>query len=118
MTTTEEKLETLFANHDAVRLADTLARNGVPAGAVLDIGEVMTSEHTRHREMLLEEGNYRATGIPVKMSKTKPGLRWAPRAFNLDGAAVLREAGYTDAEIARLQDSGVSPKQRRKGGAE
>ena len=111
-------LEDLFANHDAVRLADTLARNGVPAGAVLDIGEVMTSEHTKHREMLLEDGNYRSTGIPIKMSKTKPRLRWAPRAFNVDGAAILREAGYTEAEIARLQDSGVSPKQRRKGGTQ
>jgi crotonobetainyl-CoA:carnitine CoA-transferase CaiB-like acyl-CoA transferase len=112
------ELESLFADHDAVRLADTLARSGVPAGAVMDVGEVMTSPHTAHREMLLEEGSYRGTGIPVKMSKTKPRLRWAPRAFNVDGAEVLREAGYSDAEIEKLQAGGISPRQRRKGGGE
>lgn len=112
------ELESLFANHDAVTLADQLARNGVPAGAVLDVGEVMASPHTKHRAMVLEDGEYRSTGIPVKMSKTKPGLRWAPRRFNTDGPAVLREAGYTDAEIAKLQDSGICPKERRKGGGE
>ncbi|MFZ9449556.1 MAG: CaiB/BaiF CoA transferase family protein, partial [Alphaproteobacteria bacterium] len=112
------ELETLFAGRDAVRLADELARNGVPAGAVMDIGEVMAHPHTREREMLLEEGEYRGTGIPVKMSRSKPGLRWPPRPFNADGAAVLREAGYSEEEVARLQDTGISPRQRRKGGGE
>ena len=70
------------------------------------------------RDMLLEDGEYRGTGIPVKMSDSKPGLRWPPRAFNADGAEILREAGYSDGEIAALQDSGVSPVRRRKGGGE
>ncbi len=110
------ELEALFANHDAVRLADRLARNGVPAGAVMDVGEVMQHPHTQARDMLLEEGAYRGTGIPVKMSTTRPALRWAPRGFNADGSDVLREAGYDEAEIAALQASGVSPRERRKGG--
>jgi hypothetical protein len=31
---------------------------------------------------------------------------------------VLREAGYSEAEIEKLQANGISPKQRRKGGGE
>jgi crotonobetainyl-CoA:carnitine CoA-transferase CaiB-like acyl-CoA transferase len=112
------ELETLFAGRDAARLADELARNGVPAGAVMDIGEVMAHPHTREREMLLEEGEYRGTGIPVKMSRSKPSLRMVPRPFNADGAEVLREAGYSEEEVARLQETGISPRQRRKGGGE
>jgi crotonobetainyl-CoA:carnitine CoA-transferase CaiB-like acyl-CoA transferase len=50
------------------------------------------------------------------MSTTRPALRWAPRGFNADGSDVLREAGYDEAEIAALQASGVSPRERRKGG--
>jgi crotonobetainyl-CoA:carnitine CoA-transferase CaiB-like acyl-CoA transferase len=52
------------------------------------------------------------------MSQSRPALRWAPRPFNADGPEVLREAGYSDAEIAALQASGVSPAARRKGGGE
>jgi crotonobetainyl-CoA:carnitine CoA-transferase CaiB-like acyl-CoA transferase len=111
-------LERLFANHDGARVADMLIRNGVPAGAVLDVAEVVAHPHTRHREMVVEDGAYRGTGVPIKMSKTRGRLRWAPRPFNADGPAVLREAGYSEAEIAALQASGVSPKERRKGGGE
>jgi len=111
-------LELLFANHDGARVADRLIRNGVPAGAVLDVAEVVAHPHTRHREMIVERDGYRGTGVPVKMSKTKGGVRWPTRGFNVDGPAVLREAGFSDAEIAQLQASGVSPKERRKGGAE
>ena len=111
-------LELLFANHDGTRVADKLIRNGVPAGAVLDIAEVVAHPHTKHREMIVERDGYRGTGVPVKMSKNKGGVRWPTRGFNVDGAEVLREAGFSDAEIAQLQASGVSPKERRKGGAE
>jgi formyl-CoA transferase len=116
--TLRAELEHLFADKDAVALADELARGGVPAGAVMNVGEVMHHPHTKQRDMLLEDGEYRGTGIPVKMSDSKPGLRWPPRAFNADGAEILREAGYSDGEIAALQDSGVSPVRRRKGGGE
>ena len=111
-------LELLFANHDGARVADKLIRNGVPAGAVLDVAEVVAHPHTKHREMIVERDGYRGTGVPVKMSKNKGGVRWPTRGFNVDGAEVLREAGFSDAEIAQLQASGVSPKERRKGGAE
>ena len=111
-------LERLFAGRDGAEVADLLIRNGVPAGAVLDVAEVVAHPHTKHREMILERGEYRGVGIPVKMSKTKGRLRWSPRPFNADGPTVLREAGYSDAEIATLQESGISPKRRRKGGAE
>ena len=112
------ELERLFANHDGPRVADLLIRNGVPAGAVLDVAEVVAHPHTKHREMIVEADGYRGTGVPVKMSKTKGAMRWPPRAFNADGPAVLREAGFSDAEIAALQASGVSPKERRRGGGE
>ena len=112
------ELERLLANHDSARLADRLLRIGVPCGAVLDIPDVLAAPHTIHRGMVAEEGVYRGTGIPIKMSRTKGRVRMAPRKFNQDGADVLREAGYTAAEIEALAQSGAFVTERRKGGGE
>jgi formyl-CoA transferase len=112
------ELERLLANHDSARLADRLLRIGVPCGAVLDIPDVLAAPHTIHRGMVAEEGVYRGTGIPIKMSRTRGRVRMAPRKFNQDGADVLREAGYTAAEIEALAQSGAFVTERRKGGGE
>lgn len=112
------ELERLLANHDGTRLADRLIRLGVPCGAVLDVPEVLTAPHTKHRAMVLEEGAYQGTGIPIKMSRTKGSLRATPRRFNQDGADILREAGYSATEIDALAKAGAFVTERRKGGGE
>jgi crotonobetainyl-CoA:carnitine CoA-transferase CaiB-like acyl-CoA transferase len=106
-------LEAAFAGRDGAELADTLMRNGVPAGPVLDVAQVLEAEHTRHRGMVVRDGEYAGTGVPIRLSRTPGGLRFAPRPFNADGADVLREAGHTGEEIAALQESGISPPARR-----
>lgn len=108
------ELETLFENRDGEQLADELIRNGVPAGAVLTVAEVLESEHARHRELVVEDGDYRGTGFPVKLSDSEARLRWGPRPFNADGAAVLLEAGYSEDEVEALRASGVLPTERRR----
>lgn len=110
------ELERLFASRDGVELADMLIRNGVPAGAVLNVAEVLESEHARHRQLVVEDGEYRGTGFPVKLSESPARLRWGPRPFNADGRAVLREAGYAESEIERMRETGVLPVERRRGG--
>jgi formyl-CoA transferase len=112
------ELEKLLLNHDGVRLADKLLRIGVPAGAVLDLPDVVDAPHTRHREMIIDRDGYRGTGIPIKMSRTKGALRHPPRKFNEDGDAVLKEAGFSADEIAALKKSGTVPAERRKGGGD
>jgi crotonobetainyl-CoA:carnitine CoA-transferase CaiB-like acyl-CoA transferase len=112
------ELETLFLNHDGDRLADHLIKNGVPAGAVVSVKEALESPQSRHRGMVVEDGAYKGVGIPIKMSKSRPGVRHGVRRFNQDGDQVLREAGFNDGEIAKLREAGVMVDSRRKGGAE
>jgi|GEM_PF-1468820 len=112
------ELERLLLNHDGVRLADRLMRLGVPAGAVLDIPDVLNSPHARHRQMVLADGDYQGTGIPIKMSQSRARLRFRPPAFNQDGADILREIGYTPADIEALRKAGAFVTERRKGGVE
>jgi crotonobetainyl-CoA:carnitine CoA-transferase CaiB-like acyl-CoA transferase len=80
---------------------------------VLDVGEALDSELVRAREMVVEIeqprfGPVRQLGVPVKMSRT-PGdpTRPAP-AFGEHTDEVLREAGYSEEEIAAMKESGAA----------
>ncbi|HEX7970127.1 MAG TPA: CoA transferase, partial [Stellaceae bacterium] len=79
----------------------------VPCGVVQDLPDVLTHPHTLHRGMVYEEGEYRGVGAPVKLSRTPAGLRRLPPRFGEANRAVLREAGFSDAEIERLIKSGI-----------
>jgi crotonobetainyl-CoA:carnitine CoA-transferase CaiB-like acyl-CoA transferase len=68
--------------------------------------------------MVEKDGAYSGTGIPIKMSRTKGKVRLQPRAFNQDGADILREAGYSAAQIEALTQAGAFVTERRKGGGE
>jgi alpha-methylacyl-CoA racemase len=80
---------------------------------VLDVDEALDSELVRAREMVVELeqprlGTVRQLGVPVKMSRT-PGdpSRPAP-AFGEHTDEVLREAGYSAAEIAAMVEAGAA----------
>jgi crotonobetainyl-CoA:carnitine CoA-transferase CaiB-like acyl-CoA transferase len=80
---------------------------------VLDLDEALDSELVRARQMVIEMeqpqlGTVRQLGVPVKMGRT-PGdpTRPAP-AFGEHTEDVLREAGYSDEEIAAMKESGAA----------
>lgn len=73
-----ETLAALFAGKEAAALSDELLRNGVPAGAVQDVQQVLEHPHTLHRGMVLEQGDYRGVGSPIKLSRTPASLRSLP----------------------------------------
>lgn len=80
---------------------------------ILDVDEVFDSELVRAREMVVEVdqpriGPVRLLGNPVKLSRT-PGdpTRPAP-AFGEHTEEVLREAGYSEAEVAEMLESGAA----------
>ena len=64
------RFEPLMAEWDGEELAKTLMKNGVPAGLVLTVPEVMEAEHTKVREMAIDIDGFRTTGNPIKMSRT------------------------------------------------
>jgi len=104
------ELEAALASRDGKTLCDTLLAEGVPAGQVLDIPAVMAHPHTLHRQMTIEgEDDYRAFGAPIKLSRSKAGLRSVPKKFGADNRTILAEAGYSAAEIDTLIASGIAP---------
>jgi crotonobetainyl-CoA:carnitine CoA-transferase CaiB-like acyl-CoA transferase len=101
------ELEAAFADIDGEALTMRLLDRGVPCGVVQELPDALTHPHTLHRGMIYDDGAYRGVGNPIKMSRTPPALRRPPPRFGEASRAVLKEAGYGDAEIERLIQSGV-----------
>lgn len=85
---------------------------GVPAGPVHSLGEALSHPQTRARGMVVDlvhpdAGPTTAIGCPVHFSRTPAAVtRPAPR-LGEHSREVLRESGYTDAEIDALVAAGV-----------
>lgn len=101
-----------FAQTDGAALAERLLRAGVPAGMVMPIDVALASEHVRVRGMIVQTGDVRSIGSPVKLSRTPAAMRRAPPRFAQDGESVLRERGFTTEEIEALRRAGVLVERR------
>ncbi len=103
-------LAPIFAAQDGVELARRLLEAGVPAGPLNTIQEALDDPQTAARAMRIETEGYKGVGSPIKLSATPPALRRLPPDFGADTDAALREAGFSDDDIARLHASGAIPK--------
>ncbi len=106
------EIEAALAAFDGADLADRLIKAGVPCGAVRTLDQVVADPHTIHREMVVDIGDYRGTGSPIKLSRTPASYRLAPPRFAEHTAEVLAERGldpdrYRDA-LPGL-DTGLDP---------
>ncbi|MDH3580760.1 MAG: CoA transferase [Hyphomicrobiales bacterium] len=98
----KQELEALLAAHDGEEIFADLMRKGVPAGPVLGIPEVLAHPHTAHRDMIVEIGAYKGMGNPAKYSRTPSRPTKPPPRFGEHTRDVLRELGYSDADIDTL----------------
>jgi crotonobetainyl-CoA:carnitine CoA-transferase CaiB-like acyl-CoA transferase len=85
---------------------------GVPAGPVFDVMQMQANEQTRARKMIVETnhsklGAVKTVGLPVKFSATPGGPRFGAPIYGEHTAQVLREHGFSDAEIERMTKSGA-----------
>ena len=94
--------------HDVMKI---LGEAGVPCGACLDTGEVLTDPHLLAREMIVEvehpvRGRYVTVGNPVKLSASPTTIGPAP-LLGQHREEILAELGYTDAQIRALAADGA-----------
>ena len=113
-----QEIEGALAAIDGEALTTRLLDRGVPCGVVQDLPDVLTHPHTRHRGMVMEEGEYQGLGAPVKLSRTPASLRRLPPRFGEANRGVLREAGFGETEIAALIETGVVLEAPQKASAE
>jgi crotonobetainyl-CoA:carnitine CoA-transferase CaiB-like acyl-CoA transferase len=102
-------IDAAMADHACVPLCELLMRAGVPAGVVSSLPQALAHPHVKHREMLVQRGDYTGLRSPMRLSGTpgKPGR--APPAFAQDTSDVLAGLGFTREEVLGLSRSGAAP---------
>jgi crotonobetainyl-CoA:carnitine CoA-transferase CaiB-like acyl-CoA transferase len=105
-------LTPLFRRRSSAEWLRRLEQAGVPAGPVLEVGQMHTDPQALAREMIVETlhptaGPVKAIGLPIKFSDTPGGVSRAAPLFGQDTREVLREYGFADAEIDELTAQGA-----------
>ncbi|MCO6056006.1 CoA transferase [Pseudomonas sp. MOB-449] len=100
-------LEGYLEGHDGPPLAEALIREGVPCGAVASVDQVARHSHTRHRQMLVELGDYRGIASPVKLSRTPARYHKAPPRLGEDTREVLAGLGLSTEAIDDLIERSI-----------
>ena len=71
------------------------------------IDQALTSAHAVHRGDVIEQDWYKGVASPIRLARSKPGLRSTPPKFSEHAAEVLGEFGYfSKSEIAALTAEG------------
>lgn len=108
------ELEAIFAARTREEWAAFASEHDCCLEPVLELDEVLESDLVREREMVVEieqpgaDRPVRQLGVPVKLSRTPGDPRRLPGpGLGEHTAAVLRDAGYTDEQIAELTEAGA-----------
>jgi alpha-methylacyl-CoA racemase len=102
-----ERLTKIFASCTQKEWTEVLAGADCCVSPVLDIGEALSNEQLRAREMVVEAGGLTQFALPLKLSEFEFEVeRTAPGAGEHTDE-ILREAGYGSGEIEALRREGV-----------
>jgi crotonobetainyl-CoA:carnitine CoA-transferase CaiB-like acyl-CoA transferase len=105
-------LSPFFKRRSSADWLRRLEQVGVPAGPVLEVGQMLADPQALAREMIVETvhptaGCVKAIGLPIKFSDTPGAVRRAAPIFGQDTRQVLRDHGFSDVEIDQLATEGA-----------
>jgi crotonobetainyl-CoA:carnitine CoA-transferase CaiB-like acyl-CoA transferase len=105
-------LTPLFRQRSSAEWLRRLEEAGVPAGPVLDVNQMHADPQTLAREMIVETthptaGQVKAIGLPIKFSATPGDTRRAAPLLGQHTREVLRDHGFSDAQIKQLATLGA-----------
>jgi crotonobetainyl-CoA:carnitine CoA-transferase CaiB-like acyl-CoA transferase len=105
-------LTAVFRKGSTAGWLDKLERAGVPAGPILDVGEVHRDPQTIARGMVCEVphltlGSVETLGHPIKFSRTAAAVERGAPVLGEHTREVLNELGYDAEEVGALFRDGV-----------
>ena len=107
-----EIVERLTLERETDELLAALDAAGVPCGRVNDYRQVFEDPQVRARELVVEvdhprAGRHRQVRNPVLYDRDGPSIRRPAPLLGQHSAEVLRELGYSEADIERLASEAV-----------
>jgi crotonobetainyl-CoA:carnitine CoA-transferase CaiB-like acyl-CoA transferase len=105
------RIESITVEQPRSHWLTLLEANDIPCGPINDYAQVFADPQVRAREMVVEVdhptlGHLRTLGSPLKMSGTPPDVRRRAPLLGEHTDAVLREAGFSDEEVAAMREAG------------
>jgi crotonobetainyl-CoA:carnitine CoA-transferase CaiB-like acyl-CoA transferase len=105
-------LAPLFKGRTSTEWLRRLDEAGVPAGPVLDVGQMHADPQALARGMIVETthptaGQVASIGLPIKFSETPGSVRRAAPALGQHTREVLREHGFSDSEANQMAAAGA-----------
>lgn len=106
----EPMIEAHFLKHTADELLDKLIPAGMPCSAAYKVSDVMANAHTKARGSVLEVeylglGPVKSAANPIKLSDAPVEMRRKAPGIGEHTIEIMREVGYSDADIAALRDA-------------
>jgi formyl-CoA transferase len=105
-----QEIEAVTATRPRAHWLAVLEEVGVPCGPILDYAEVFADPHVQARGMVQEMdhpagGRIRVLGPAAKLSETPARLSRPAPLYGEHTAELLRELGYSDADIKALAEA-------------
>ncbi|HEY6981653.1 CaiB/BaiF CoA-transferase family protein [Reyranella sp.] len=106
----ETMIEAHFLEHTADELLDRLIPAGMACSAAYKVSDVVANAHAKARGSVLEIdypglGPVRSANNPLKLSDARVDTRRKAPAIGEHTVEIMREVGYSDAEIAALREA-------------
>lgn len=105
-------IEEWTATKTVNEVVEILLASGLPAGPILDIGQVYNDEHVNYREMFTsvnhpEVGEIEITNQGIKMSETSPYVRGCSPLLGEHNREIYKHLGFSDEEIDTFMENGT-----------